>query len=61
MNKPGSSATMLTFPLSFHADTHHNVGSACNMGNVAAKYSKKSGEMSRSSENTTGKKNNYTV
>lgn len=47
---PGSSDTMFCFPLSFHADTHQSVGSAFRMGYVALKYSKKSGEKSRSSE-----------
>ena len=42
---------MLALPLSFHAETHQSVGSAWRIGNVAAKYSKKSGEISRSSEN----------
>jgi len=40
---------MDVLPLSFHADTHHSVGSDRRRGNVAEKYSKKSGEMSRSS------------
>jgi hypothetical protein len=47
---PALLSTKSPLPLSFHADTHHNVGSACRMGYVAAKYSKKSGDMSRSSE-----------
>ena len=40
---------MEVLPLSFQADTHHSDGSDSRMGNVAAKYSKKSGDMSRSS------------
>ena len=47
---PGSFCIMLDLPLSFHADTHHKVGSVCRMGKVAPKYSKKSGAMSRSSK-----------
>ena len=40
---------MEVLPLSFQADTHHSDGSDSRMGNVAEKYSKKSGDMSRSS------------
>lgn len=36
-------------PLSFHAETHHSVGSLRRMGSSASKYSKKSGATSRSS------------
>ncbi len=36
-------------PLSFHADTHHKVGSDLKIGRVASKYSKKSSATSRSS------------
>jgi len=39
----------LGFPLSFHAETHQSELSDLNIGSVASKYSKKSGEYSRSS------------
>jgi len=39
----------LGFPLSFHAEIHHRVLSNCSSGSSAAKYSKKSGDRSRSS------------
>lgn len=38
-----------TFPLSFHADTHHRLESFRRSGYVAWKYSKKSGDTFRSS------------
>jgi len=40
-------------PLSFHAEMHHNVLSSRSRGSMAAKYSKKSADMSRSSEHYT--------
>jgi len=49
-NKPGSFTSIRSaFPLSFHAEMHHSVGSFSSRGNMAEKYSKKSGDMSRSS------------
>ena len=36
-------------PLSFHAEAHHSVGSDSRIGRVAMKYSKKSGDKSKSS------------
>ena len=48
---PGSLLTKPSFPLSFQADTHHSVGSSRSIGYVAAIYSKKSGDKSKSSEN----------
>ena len=45
---PGSPRNCF-LPLSFHADTHQSVGSLRRTGRSAWKYSKKSGETSRSS------------
>lgn len=45
------SLILFGLPLSFHAEMHHKVGSSYRSGSVAEKYSKKSGAMSKSSEN----------
>lgn len=42
-------STSVNFPLSFHAEMHHNVGSVCRSGRVPRKYSKISGDTSKSS------------
>lgn len=50
-NKSGLfSLTSPTLPLSFHAETHQSVGSFSKREWVPKKYSKKSGDMSKSSE-----------
>lgn len=54
------SSILLLLPLSFHADTHHRLGSSRSNECVPRKYSKKSGDTFKSSA-WTKENNKYTI